>query len=131
MNNHSSKTSFDTEVRSFRASFSPAAMRDISVWEHKVGTAMKKLPYLASFNPIKNVDTDEFFVLARVHLKDIGSNLDGVLKDYLSVIRSYVVGNKRCSYFVAQTSEGFDYMLSIIDEDNCYVTINIKTSFPQ
>jgi len=105
-------------------------MRDASVWEHKVGTGLKKLPYLASINPIRNSDENEFSVLMRVNLKDVGSNIEGVLKDYMSILKNYVIGNKKCSYFIQQTSEGFDYMLAIIDEDSCYVTINIKTSFP-
>ena len=92
---------------------------------------MRKLPYLASINPIKNQSDQEFMVMMRITLKAVGSNLDSVLKDFSNVLGNYVIGSKKASYFVQTTDDGFDYLISIIDEDGCYMTLSLKTTLPQ
>lgn len=123
-----SALNWEMEVRTWKSTFSPISMRDISLWEQKVTSALKKLPYLKSLNTLKTDDNDRHLTL-KVILKDVESNQDGVLKDFMTVFSNYVVGDKRSLAIFTQTSDGFNLDFAALDRDECFVIAQVRAAY--
>lgn len=126
MKQHSSRLDYELEVRNWRQGYSPISMRDITLFEHKITAAIRRLPYLQNLRAVR---TDDTHLVFRIMLKDVGSNADGVFKDFTNVLNSGVVGNKVALSVYSPTADGFEYSLALLDDEKNYFLAALQVSY--
>lgn len=101
-------------------------MRDVTLFEHKITEALKRLPYLQNMRVVRSDDTHLVF---RIQLKDVGSNADGVFKDFTNVLRSGLIGDRKCLTVYTPNTDGFDYSLALLDSENNYFLGELQVTY--
>lgn len=117
------------EVKQWRNNYNPVAQRDLALWEHKLTTALKKLPYLSHIKFTQPEWSVDNHLIVKAQLKDIKSNADSVVKDFMTLLHNYVIGPKQAVSALLNTPEGFTMDIAILDEDQCYFLLKLQTAY--
>jgi hypothetical protein len=124
-----SKTEFESQVRNWRLGRSPVAMRDVSVWEHRVTSGLQRLPYLLQTSRMRTENPD-LDVLIQAKLKSVGGNFDSVKKDFGTIWRSIVLGDRKSLVCFVPNGNGFDLHFAALDEEDCYFVGCVQANLP-
>ena len=125
MNELGSRLDWEMTVKQLRQKHMSLSGRDAAIWEHKMTSAMQKLPYLKSLGKLQDEDDPNVIMLKAV-LKEVANNLDAVQKDFRTVLNSYVIGSRTNFVTFSNAGTGFEVHIAMIDEEERLFTGVIK-----
>lgn len=124
----SSVLNWEFELRNLMRIHESIPLRDVSIWQHRIVKALSRLPYCKGTNILKS-ESQEIMAEVRCNLKDISSNAEGVLKDYMNILKAHIVGDKNTSFVFDATEDGFDLYFSAWDENEGLFAAVIRSQY--